>query len=593
MHYKLLSQRSPEGMLVFFQLKIDELDASPPGSVLDESDLATLFNATQFLFSSEQFDNHLLNGHRLLLGQLMERLFSSGDFRKLDGRFHPGAYTTVTHDESAEMHLYSSNPVKRSGNKMYLPMHECRERLAHLPRGFKASRASSVTPIEEGVFADFYEHYHTKEYLEMLRNMKLFMASYDFSLEPASIGFLLDERGDTFLTPSVVSMINFSNAALKDIAEQVKSGKKGVFAPLWVLSGHHAMPGEADGFCIVNHAMALRTYLGSGNSLVCDLDIHASVGDPDDEDDPMTPYTLDFTTAGQFPQFYETDDWGDTDYYLLTGTRHNVRVVMKPNLPKGRFVEIVREVGAQLPRTNCLILSNGFDTRKGDPTANLGGCVGQNLGKSDFRALGELLSVYPQIVVLQEGGYKKQGVAIDELIKCRDEFLSGLRVLSIKGDRKRGATDDVHIVDVAAVDLQQAAPVLLTSQKDFEKFIDHASKPPKKARSSGHVSTRDLGLGDRVVAPYILAPDLLNPNRAGVQRQGFYAGEVTSLTPKHVTITFAADGQQIVLSRDRQTQDTPLYTWESAKELIVRYRSGETVAGNQIEPVYSSEALTV
>lgn len=182
--------------------------------------------------------------------------------------------------------------------------------------------------------------------------------------------------------------------------------------------GHHALPGQAMGFCLLNNAAiaaAAAKELGLTRILVFDWDAHHGNGDQAFfEADPQVLYV----SMHQMPLFPGTGQIRETGIGAGTGYTINIPVTVGTGDDGFALVldRIVMPVATQF-KPELVILEAGFDSHYMDPLANL------RLSPSAYSRAAKALSKvarYPAIALL-EGGY-----SIKALPVCVEATIVGL-----------------------------------------------------------------------------------------------------------------------------------------------------------------------
>lgn len=241
---------------------------------------------------------------------------------------------------------------------------------------------------------------HTRHYLEVVR--------HDLHRKAASLS-----TGDTPLSEhSEQSALAAAGAAISAVDAVFESHLKRAFAAVRP-PGHHATASRGMGFCIFNNAAIAARYAekvyGVDRILIVDWDVHHGNGTQDIfYRDPAVFY---FSTH-QWPWYPGTGAADETGEGAGKGATINCP------FPAGSGrAEVVGAFRKKLvPAMNefkpaLVILSAGFDSRRGDP---LGRFV---LGDGDFRELTEIaLEIAQQhaggrVVSVLEGGYSLEGLS--------------------------------------------------------------------------------------------------------------------------------------------------------------------------------------
>jgi acetoin utilization deacetylase AcuC-like enzyme len=170
--------------------------------------------------------------------------------------------------------------------------------------------------------------------------------------------------------------------------------------------GHHATPGEAMGFCLLNNAaVAARVALerlGAPRVLIVDFDVHHGNGTADAfRAEPRVRYV----SSHQWPHYPGTGAAEDT------GAGNLFHVPLPPGLPAATYTRALLHAVDRALRgfaPALLIFSAGFDGLRGDP---LGGFAWEPDDVAAFtRGIVERAG-RPAVVSVLEGGYDPPRVA--------------------------------------------------------------------------------------------------------------------------------------------------------------------------------------
>jgi acetoin utilization deacetylase AcuC-like enzyme len=173
--------------------------------------------------------------------------------------------------------------------------------------------------------------------------------------------------------------------------------------------GHHATPGRAMGFCLLNNVAVTAAALADRGErvLVYDWDAHHGNGTQDAfYDDRRVLYV----SAHQWPLYPGTgalDETGEGP-----GKGYTINLPLPPGTTGDVYLAAFDEVVAPAVERfdpTWVIVSAGFDAHRADPLTGL------NLTAGDFADLTErLLGVAPagRVVAFLEGGYDLQALAL-------------------------------------------------------------------------------------------------------------------------------------------------------------------------------------
>lgn len=186
--------------------------------------------------------------------------------------------------------------------------------------------------------------------------------------------------------------------------------------------GHHAMPGQAMGFCLFNNiaiaARHLRERLGVGRVAVFDWDVHHGNG---------TQHAFYRDGSVLFASLHLWPHYPGTGASDERGEGPGLGRIINRPLPRGttgaEYLAVARAI-VQGPladfRPEFILISAGFDAYAGDPLGGL------SLEPADFRTLTRLLvsaadDMACGVVSFLEGGYHKEGLPL-----CAAAHLEGL-----------------------------------------------------------------------------------------------------------------------------------------------------------------------
>ncbi len=212
---------------------------------------------------------------------------------------------------------------------------------------------------------------------------------------------------DTIVSRESFEVARLAAGAATTAVDLVVAGDvPNAFAPVRP-PGHHAMPDRAMGFCLFNNAAIGARYAqarhGLENVLIIDWDVHHGNGtqamfysDP----------TVFYFSAHQYPYYPGTGARVETGEGAGTGTILNVPLPRRTSADAHRiaFTDALAAIEERF-RPDLVIISAGFDSRRGDP---LGALL---LEDADFVEMTkEVMDLADRhaggrIVSLLEGGY--------------------------------------------------------------------------------------------------------------------------------------------------------------------------------------------
>ena len=176
--------------------------------------------------------------------------------------------------------------------------------------------------------------------------------------------------------------------------------------------GHHATPGRAMGFCLLNNvAVGAAAALARGLKRVAVIDFDVHHGNGTQEAFWRDPRVL-FVSSHQFPYYPGTgalDEVGEGE-----GRGFTVNLPMPAGLGDGEYRRAYREIVEPIVRAfdpELVLVSAGFDAHRDDP---LGGMA---LSAAGFAELMDVClttasgAARGRLVAVLEGGYDLDGIA--------------------------------------------------------------------------------------------------------------------------------------------------------------------------------------
>ncbi|HYP29574.1 MAG TPA: histone deacetylase [Blastocatellia bacterium] len=241
----------------------------------------------------------------------------------------------------------------------------------------------------------------------------------------------LCERGIPFIDlDTVISSGSYevarlaAGAAVTGVDHVFEGGAANAFAFVRP-PGHHATADRAMGFCLLNNAAIGARYAqakyGAERALIIDWDVHHGNGTQDIfYADPSVFY---FSTH-QSPYYPGTGAKGETGAGEGEGTTLNIPLPAHTSAASHReaFREALKIIENRFP-PDIIIVSAGFDSRRGDPLGNL------MLEDRDFAEMTKEVmdlaerTASGRVVSILEGGYNLD--TLGETVRTHVEALSG------------------------------------------------------------------------------------------------------------------------------------------------------------------------
>jgi acetoin utilization deacetylase AcuC-like enzyme len=236
--------------------------------------------------------------------------------------------------------------------------------------------------------------------------------------DPAYLESLDELRGqsghidsDTYVAPRSVEAAHFAAGGAVSLVDKLIDSDVPRGVALLRPPGHHARPGQAMGFCLINNiavAAAHAVARGLERVLVVDWDVHH--GNGTQEMFWRSPNVL-YMSLHQFPFYPGTGAAGETGEGDGRGFTLNVPLSggSGDDVYRAAFDQALLPVAAEFA-PELVLVSAGFDASIRDPLAQM------RLGSSAFGWMGQALrrvadtSAKGRIALVLEGGYDLVGL---------------------------------------------------------------------------------------------------------------------------------------------------------------------------------------
>lgn len=252
-----------------------------------------------------------------------------------------------------------------------------------------AKRATVIGVPARLASEDELARIHTPAYIEALGR------------SAGKAGFL-DE--DTYIAPASVSASRRAAGGAVELVDALLDGKASRGVALLRPPGHHARPGGAMGFCLLNNvaiAAAHARARGAERVLIVDFDVHHGNGT---QESFYADPSVAFISLHQFPFYPGTGDVGEVGSGDGRGLTVNVPLSAgaDDSVYLAAFSRIVAPLASEFA-PSLVLLSAGFDAHERDPLAEMK--LSDDAYGGMLRTLGAALPAHTPVGMLLEGGY--------------------------------------------------------------------------------------------------------------------------------------------------------------------------------------------
>lgn len=216
-------------------------------------------------------------------------------------------------------------------------------------------------------------------------------------------GRWFDWDADTYAAPGSVDAARRAAGGAIELVNELVSGRQSRGVALLRPPGHHAGPGGAMGFCLLNNvalAAAHARARGVERVMIVDFDVHHGNGTQDIfYDDP----SVLFVSLHQFPFYPGTGSRAETG--AGEGRGHTINVPLSAGAGDAAYAAAFSELVAPLAAEygpKLLLVSAGFDGHRDDPLG------GMRVSEHGYRFMVDaLVRAVPgtPVGMLLEGGY--------------------------------------------------------------------------------------------------------------------------------------------------------------------------------------------
>jgi acetoin utilization deacetylase AcuC-like enzyme len=229
---------------------------------------------------------------------------------------------------------------------------------------------------------------------------------------------------DTVMSPRSFDVAMTAAGTAIASVDEVLAGNAERALALFRPPGHHALAGEAMGFCLLNNVAIAAAHARAEHRLdrilIVDWDVHHGNGT---QDIFYRDSQVSFFSAHRYPFYPGTGATDETGSGPGLGATWNLPVEF--GTPRQRYLKAFESMlndAAAKSRPQLILLSAGFDAHEEDPVGNLG------LQSANFADLTRMVCAAAdahcggKIVSLLEGGYN-----VDRLAECVEIHAAALK----------------------------------------------------------------------------------------------------------------------------------------------------------------------
>ncbi len=233
---------------------------------------------------------------------------------------------------------------------------------------------------------------------------------------------------DTYVAPASVAAARRAAGGAVELVDALLDEKATRGVALLRPPGHHARPGGAMGFCLLNNVAVAAAHArarGAARVLIVDFDVHHGNGT---QEVFYAEPSIAFVSIHQAPFYPGTGDVNEVGTGDGRGLSVNVPLSAGADdaVYQAAFSRIVAPVASEFA-PSLVLLSAGFDAHERDPLAEMR--LTDAAYAEMLRALGAALPARTPIAMLLEGGY--------DLAALEASLAAALRAMLEPGDLPR------------------------------------------------------------------------------------------------------------------------------------------------------------